>query len=123
PGATTPRVYKIGSIGLSGQSLLRIVGPVVLHVTGNISVSGQAEIRVEEGASAVIYADSTVDIGGNGAMNATTIPANLLIYGTNRVYQSIKIAGNGELQAAVYAPNASMTINGNGEVSGAVVGD
>jgi hypothetical protein len=36
--------------------------------------------------------------------------------------QRIHLAGNGALSAAVYAPNADVRINGNGDVMGAVVG-
>ena len=32
------------------------------------------------------------------------------------------MAGNGALKAAVYAPNGSVQINGNGDVMGSVVG-
>jgi hypothetical protein len=35
--------------------------------------------------------------------------------------QSIQIAGNGDLRSVVYAPNADVKINGNGNVMGSVV--
>jgi hypothetical protein len=64
--------------------------------------------------------------GGNGAINETGIPANLIIYGTNPTIggQTIKLHGNGALHAAVFAPNAILEMKGggnSGEMSGSAV--
>jgi hypothetical protein len=49
-------------------------------------------------------------------------PINLQIWGTKTSgVQDIHIAGNGVLSAVVYAPQGSVTINGNGDVMGSVV--
>jgi hypothetical protein len=62
----------------------------------------------------------------NGGTTAATAnnPINLQIYGTAPISgtkQDYQIAGNGALSAVVYAPNASVKINGNGDVMGSVV--
>jgi hypothetical protein len=36
--------------------------------------------------------------------------------------KTIEVGGNGQLSAAVYAPNANVKINGNGMVLGSIVG-
>lgn len=124
PGATTPTVYQVGNISLGGSQALTIAGPVVIHVTGNVSVRGNAFILVADTGAAEFYVDNSFDIGGNGVANATTIPANLLIYGSNPVHQEFKLHGNAALQAAVYAPNAHVSMQGggsSGSMAGAVV--
>jgi hypothetical protein len=48
-----------------------------------------------------------------------------LIYGTrDTVGQTITVSGNGQLRAAVYAPNATVTANGggsSGQIQGSIV--
>src|SRR5690606_13992543 len=52
-------------------------------------------------------------------------PVTARIWGTNPTLgaQLLHIAGNGDLRAVVYAPNAEVKINGNGNVMGSVVGN
>lgn len=122
----TPKVYRVGNIDLSGHASLQIVGPVVLHVTGNVHVRGNAFIQVASTGKAEFYIDNDFDIGGNGIVNATTTPANLLIYGTSPFEQNISLHGNATLQAAVYAPNANISMEGgggSGTMAGAIVGN
>lgn len=125
-GAETPTVYEVGNINLSGHESLQIVGPVILHVTGDVSVRGNAFIQVASTGNAEFYVDNNFDIGGNGVVNATETPASLLIYGTSQYEQEIMLHGNAALQAAVYAPNANISMSGGGEsgsMAGAIVGN
>jgi hypothetical protein len=127
PGATKPEVIRVGSIDLSGNLLttLNIVGPVEIHLTGSARVTGNASIVVASGASAVFYVDGDFRIGGNGMVNATNQPANLLLYGTNPVSQAFELVGGAEWQAAIYAPTAAVSLSGGGgtgRLAGAVVG-
>jgi hypothetical protein len=74
-----------------------------------------------------IYAAGNLDLGGNGILNASQKPGQLLIFGTNTTEgaKTLKIHGNGYLAAAVYAPNATVELKGggsSGRVYGAVAG-
>lgn len=129
-GATTPQFIRVDSIDLSGQSILRFQGPVVVYLTGSLSVGGKAEIIVDDGpgmnTNVTFYVDGNMSIGGNGTFNATNDPANLVIFGTNRNYQQFTLHGQGILQAAVYAPNAEVDLKGGGSIgamNGALVAD
>jgi len=130
--------YRVPSISESGSSsnVLTIAAgkSVVFIVTAStgtgVSVSGNGGISVSAAASMAIYTASDVSIAGNGVLNggATALTANppssVAIYGTaTAIGQSIGIAGNGVLSALVYAPNAAVKVNGNGDVLGAFVGD
>ncbi len=129
--------YDVTSISLSGAAsrILGIVGgnDVVIRITSTtgtgVSVTGNASIQVNGGASLELYASNDVDIGGNGIANAND-PAAFQFWSTQTASsagtQSVSIHGNGQLSAVVYAPNADVTMNGggsSGSIYGAVVAD
>jgi hypothetical protein len=57
-------------------------------------------------------------------LNSNIQPVTCQIWGTNTTAggQTVAIKGNGALSSIVYAPNANVTIAGNGDVMGAIVG-
>lgn len=118
-------VIKMDSISVKANGRLTIVGPVIIHLTGNLELGGNGQIVIPKtgNAGAIIYIDGDWYNGGNGVANETNLPANLVVFGTNRVYQSIDLGGNAQWNAAVYAPNADLHIGGNVEMAGAVVAD
>lgn len=106
--------------------IFTIQGDVTMVVTGSISVKGS--VIVTPGSSLTLYLAGNGDIGGNGIVNQTNVPKSVVIYGTNATAggQTIKLHGNGILQAAVYAPNAAIELKGGGsegEMSGSVIGN
>ena len=131
-GSTTS--FSLPSISSSGPStnVLTIVGNVTLVLTNTagssaIGLTGQAGIVLAPGATLKIYTAGDISIAGNGVTNGGTTaatannPSSFQIWGTSTTTQSIGIAGNGVLSAIVYAPNANVTVNGNGDVEGSVV--
>jgi hypothetical protein len=133
--------YTISGISLSSSEKLNILsGNVVINVSSayQVKLSGQAELNIMNGASLDLYAGGDVDLTGQGVSNGTQpatgthtaatmqAPIKFKLFGTAPttavVPQSIKIAGKGALSGVVYAPNANITINGNGDVQGSVVG-
>lgn len=105
---------------------------VVLTLTStttSISIGGgSGALNVQTGATLEIYAPGDISIAGNGIMNGGTTagtanqPISLQIWGTKTSgVQDVSIAGNGVLSAVVYAPQASLKINGNGDVMGSFV--
>ncbi len=80
--------YRMSSLSISGQGMLCVTGKVVIYVDGNI------------------------DAGGNGIVNASGVPTNLLIYGTSNC-TDVKIHGNGNFYGGVYTPSATATITGS----------
>jgi Tfp pilus assembly protein PilX len=128
--ADTPTFYDISEIDIGGGDELIIDGHVVFVMSGKLKTSGGSTITINPKGSLAIYTASNVDIGGNGVVNKDLIPSAFSLYGTaNTVVdgdkiksgQEIKIAGNGKLAAAIYAPAADLTLNGGGS-SGAVYG-
>jgi hypothetical protein len=125
-GQTTK--WRCQSIRLNGRDTLTILGNVILVLTNTVGsaleITGNASLIIPDGSSLTIYAEADIKIAGNGLANANSRPASCLIYGTgsDRSGQTIQIAGNGALKAAVYAPNAALQVNGNGDVMGSLVG-
>lgn len=129
PFATEPTIITAGSISL--QQDLNIVGPVILIVDGDVSFSGSGGLNIGldaanlENASLRLYVYGDFSISGKGMGNLTRVPANLAIFGMNPTHQHFDLGGNARWEAAVYAPNANLRLNGGGNeghMSGAVVG-
>jgi hypothetical protein len=130
--------FKIPSISLTGNNTLTLTGLagsttvnyIELWVTGSVSVGGNGSIQLAKNLIASIYVAGDTDIGGNGIGNAGGAsyerPANFLLYGLKpNSTQSVKLNGNADVEAAVYAPYADVTIVGggsSGEFAGSVVG-
>jgi hypothetical protein len=114
--------YLMSSFDVGSNETYTVQGNVVMVVTGNVNIGGV--VNIPEGSTLRIYIDGDLTIGGNGFANAGA-PRNLLMYGTG-TDQDWKLHGNGFLSAAVYAPNAAVSLRGggnSGEMFGAIVGD
>ncbi|HWZ94531.1 MAG TPA: hypothetical protein VNW30_04990 [Opitutaceae bacterium] len=148
-GVTT-YFYNINSISLNGNGDTVNIGAsssskvnVVIILTNpmtDISIGGKGSLNIASGSNLTMYAPGSVSIGGNGVLNGgssdSTVnpPTSFQVYGTQTAAQTaasgsdqnISISGNGVLSGAIYAPNASISLNGGGsagEVLGAMVGD
>ena len=132
---TSASRYRLSGVSLSGSQTLTVAGNangspsyVEIYVTGDISVTGNAQIILGDGVKATIYFQGNVDIGGKGMLNPADQPADLLLYGiqpTGGVTPHVNLGGNGQITAAVYAPDYDVTVNGGGStghVFGSVVG-
>ena len=119
--------WRASAITLSGNQSLTIQGDVTLVLTAAtgdaISLTGNAQIIIPTGSSLTCYVSAGTKIAGRGIANGNTQPASCQIYGVNTTPagQDLHIAGNGSLSCVVYAPNGDVTINGNGDVMGAIV--
>ncbi len=113
-----------------GGRNLQIAGNVVLifnnHANvGTVSLGGNAYLNVQSNASLRVYTNGNVAMGGNGVANANSNAASCVIFGTATSSQTVSISGNGQLVAAVYAPTATITMNGggsSGNIMGSIVG-
>jgi len=124
-------MIQADSINLN-NTVLTITGKVVLVLTNALTgidiTGGSGELAIAANAALQVYVSGDIRIAGKGLINVGTTdatagqPLNCQIYGTKTSgVQSIQVAGNGVLSAAVYAPNGSLKINGNGSVMGSFV--
>lgn len=117
-------VVETNSISLTQE--LEIDGPVILIIHGNARFSGgNGGLTVTENGNLRVYAYNDFTVTGQGMGNRTQDPSKLVIFGMNTVHQEFGLGGNAQWEAAIYAPNANLDLNGggnSGHMSGAVVG-
>lgn len=102
PGGT----YFFSDLRFAGGAVLNVTGPTVIYVTGQF------------------------DLGGGTLVNTSGIPSNLRIYAHPHVLPNVPAPTHSEVifnggagsALAVYAPEVDITISGNAEVFGALVG-
>jgi hypothetical protein len=127
--AGAPSNYQFSTVSLSGQNTLRIRGSAdgsatycQIVVTGDISLSGQAQIILDRGVFVRCFVVGDADITGKGFLNPNSALA-LQLYGVDRPKNAdgspaspgrMKIAGNGGFCGAVYAPNYDIEMKGGG---------
>lgn len=128
--ATTITCTDISVAG--NNNIVEFRGDVTLIITAGsgsqaIKITGNGSgIKVAANSSLKIYTAGDIDLTGQGITNATGAPKNVQIYGTSvepAADQDIKIAGGGSLSGVIYAPNGSVTINGDGSVWGSIVAE
>ncbi|SDS66406.1 hypothetical protein [Opitutus sp. GAS368] len=119
--------WRCPSISLNGSKTLTILGDVTLVLTAStgsaLDITGNASLIVPAGSSLTVYVEGDCKIAGNGLANANQRPGTCQIWGTSTsaAGQSIEVAGNGALKTVIYAPNADVKVNGNGDIMGALV--
>lgn len=126
PGtATNPTVYLLSSVAQSGKLTLNASGTaptyVAIHVTSDI----QGEINVKPNVHLQVFFDGNVDVKARDINNETGIAGNLQFYGISptdpNTVQTIAIAPPGNFAATFYAPSADFKLNGNPDITGAIV--
>jgi len=131
--AGTTTAYKLsnsitGSLSIAENATVALIVP--LGTT--IKLNGSEAITIPASSRLIIFAEADLDIAGKGLLNGSSSPTNVYIFGSipaggaAPASQTIKIAGNGNLNACVYAPNADIRIDGggtSGQVSGSFVGN
>lgn len=134
PAAQTLDPSKIPA-GITNQGPLTVAGNAKRTLTSgiywfsSISITGNGVLEIAKDSAVTIYVTGNIDIGGNGIMNLSNLPPNLLIYGTvdpsdpTQKTKEVKVHGNGDFYGAVYAPYADLNVFGNGAVYGALVGN
>lgn len=123
--------YLLSAITLSGSGTLRLQGNtdgspsyIEIYVTGDVKVTGTADLIIDPGVHAKLYFGGNVEIAGNGVVNTNNKPVDLLMYGITPptgTSKSLHLGGNARLSAAVYAPGHDVQIN-NGGTRGSAYG-
>jgi hypothetical protein len=125
----SPRLYTSSSFSIGGSGHLDIKGPVDIIVTGNTSVGGSGYVAIG-GTGAVnpslnLYCPGTIDLGGSGMVNNTSLPINTTIWGTKPAgsVQTVTVGGSAAFKGTIYAPNGNISVTGSGGVYGALIGN
>lgn len=116
----TSGTYRASSINLTGGTAT-INGNVILYVTGDMKLSGSAQIVISAGSSLTVYVSGSISIGGGGMVNQTLNPHSLTVYGTSTC-TSATFSGNSVLYGAIYTPKATTSVSGCTSFYGSVIG-
>jgi hypothetical protein len=131
--------YKLSKVALGGSGdKITIKGDPVIKtyvnvwVTGDLSVTGNGVIVVDPNVNVTFYTSGDVNLQGNGITNGSTStdarPGNFQLYAIKPLdgtTKSLTLAGNANMEAAIYAPDSNVEIKGggsSGQFSGSVVG-
>jgi len=116
-------LIELGDVWLDNTQQL-VLNEGAYHMT-DLDLFGSAKVVCN--GKVVIFLDQSTDgatpdvrIGGNGIVNSSQIPTNLVLYCSNDVV-SIEISGNGAFYGGIYAPNANIVLNA-GDVFGSLIG-
>jgi len=130
---STTTTVVCDSISLSGKDeIVHFKGDVTLIIlapenTEAIKITGNGSgFTVDAGGTLKIYTAGNIDLTGQGIINTDGAPKNVQIFGTSTSTssdQDIKIAGGGTFSGVIYAPNGSVTLNGDGSMKGSVVAE
>lgn len=114
--------YHFRDISLSGNAVIHLRGDATLYVDQDFTVSGNAKFITHDPMT--LYVDQDFSLSGNGIINVSQRPSDLQIYMTGALGEGrqMDVSGNGDLYAAVWAPNADVTYSGNGDLYGMLVG-
>ena len=117
-----PTRFVVSNLDNKSHEVTKILGYAELVVTNEIEIRGSFVVGGTDAATGLgipsaveIHAEGDVDVAGNGLMNMTGRPENLIIFGRSTPgNQLITLGGNGAVQAAVYAPLTEVVLNGGG---------
>jgi hypothetical protein len=104
---------QLPSLTMSGQEAMMVTNNAVLYVTGDVSLSGNAQIIIAPGKTLQLFVGgANASIGGNGIANSENA-TNFFYWGLPS-NTSLSFSGNSAFIGAIYAPNAAFTLGGGG---------
>jgi len=111
---------QLSSLSMNGQQLMLVTNHTVLWVTGNVALSGQAQIIIATNSSLNLYvgvstgSGTSASLAGNGIMNDNIGNATNFFYHGLPSNTSLSFSGNAAFTGVIYAPNAAFSLGGGG---------
>lgn len=136
PATLSAGVYRYDYMLLSSKANLTLgenSGDVLeIYIDGVISITGQAQLTVADGASVTILhggldlgrvaeEDPDINFAGQGVVNTGEIPADLIIISASTGL--INLAGQSDFHGVIYAPAATINFSGQADVFGSLTGN
>lgn len=124
PGtAAVPTYYLLSSLG--GKLTINQVGAAQTYVAIHVTNDMTAHIDVKPGVHVKIFFDGNMDVKARDIENESGLAANLQYYAISppdpATVQTIQISPPGDFAATFYAPSADVRLNGNPDLTGAIV--
>jgi len=114
----TTSTYQMNSYDF----LLITNGTVVIDAQAGMKLTAQSSIKISPGSKLIVYLGTeNTQLDGQEVVNNTGFATNCIFYGKNNC-QQIELNGGSAFVGYLYAPYADITLNGNSDTSGAMVG-
>jgi len=120
--ARAPTMYLLSSF--NKQLTINQNGSSETYVAIHLTSDFTGQIDVKPGVHVQFFIDGNVDVKARDLVNETGYAGNLQFYGispTDGSSRHINIDSPGDLLATFYAPSADFTMNGNPDVTGAII--
>lgn len=122
---TSPRLYYCSGLDLTGTTRIIVDGPVQLVMTGGGAFylglhGGTPSIQVTTNGSLEVFTTGDIALYGGGIVNATKLPKNVAIYGTNALTVP-DMNTTTPFYGVLYTPNGNFTVAANATIYGALV--
>jgi hypothetical protein len=115
--------YSAGNISMGSGEVFLIAGRVRILVTGKVNLTGDAAIMLTTNATVEWYqAGDNVSMGGRGVVNGRGFAKDFQLIGL-RTCTSVSYSGSVQFTGTVYAPSATVTLEGSVDGYGALVGN
>jgi len=111
------------SITISNSKTLTIDGgDVVVHCTGDLKMENGTQITIKSGSTLTLYIGGNIDTGNsNGIGNENPGPSAFKLVSTTTAPRNYVLKNNTSIFGIIYAPNANIELQNNGDICGAVV--
>ena len=115
--------YSVGKINMGGGDVFLVRGRARILVTGDVTLSSDAAILLTTNATVEWYQmGGSVNMGGRGVINPRGFAKDFQLIGL-RTCSSINYGGSIQFIGTVYAPTATVTLEGSADAYGALVGN
>jgi hypothetical protein len=120
--ASSPIYYVVSSFtgNLTVNPNNNAMTYVVIHATSDIT----GTVDVKPNVHLEIYFDGNINVKARDINNESGVSGNLQFYGispTDGSSQSVAISPPGNFSATFYTPSADFTLNGNPDITGAII--
>jgi hypothetical protein len=121
--ALAPTFYLLSS--LTGKLTINALGTAETYVAVHVTNDVTGKITIGPHVHLKVYFDGDMAVKAQDLVNQTGLAGNLQFYAISptdpSVTQTIDIQSPGDIAATFYAPSADMSINGNPDITGAIV--
>ncbi|BBN82974.1 hypothetical protein PA25_29590 [Pseudoalteromonas sp. A25] len=113
-------------VGSNGNVVIQ-GGDVIFLVDGDFTLAGGSSMTIKAGSSLSIFVTGNVSLSGSGNGFAEQHGVATSGHGAFNIYsskagESVSLSGNSDMYAVVYAPLATISIQGNGSIYGSIIG-
>ena len=120
---------KYENFQLDNHSTVTFTNDAIIHITGEFNILSNSKFIIENNATVVIYVDGKIQFDSNVEINNVgKIPREFFIVGTDQLTDGVNgepgidLNSNETFYGVIYSPYATVNIDSNADIFGAIVG-